>query len=162
MASTGCHFVWIEECFTDQISPDAFGRLNAPLVRELVGEIRAAGLKSVYYYCGDPSTRLDQLLEVGADALHLEEGKKGFRIEIDEIAEAVGGRCVLFGNLDSIAVLQDGSEERLGGEIRRQIQAGRANGGRFVVSTGSPVTPGTPLGRVRLYTETAHRLGRME
>ena len=44
-------------------------------------------------------------------------------------------------------------------EIVRQIQAGRRNGSRFVMSIGSPVTPGTPPERVRLYCDLAHELG---
>ena len=38
-------------------------------------------------------------------------------------------------------------------------RAGRKNGGRFVMSLGSPVTPETPVARVRLYTDLVHELG---
>ncbi len=57
-------------------------------------------------------------------------------------------------------MLQDGDEESLRAEIARQIAAGRRNGSRFVMSLGSPVTPGTPSSRVRLYCDLAHELGR--
>jgi uroporphyrinogen-III decarboxylase len=46
-------------------------------------------------------------------------------------------------------------------EIARQIAAGRRNGGRFVLSLGSPVTPGTPMERVRRYCDLAHELGEL-
>jgi len=110
-------------------------------------------MKSIYYYCGDPWGRFDAILDVGADAFHFEESKKGFRIDIEDIVEGAGKRGVVFGNLDAIGVLQDGSEDVLRAEIHRQLRAGRKNGNRFVMSTGSPITPGTSVQKVRRYTD---------
>lgn len=153
IAALGADAVWIEECMTDQISPGLFARVNLPLLQQVVAEIRAAGMLSVYYYCGNPNNRFDQILDSGADALHFEESKKGFTIDIQDVARRVDGRCVIFGNLDAIGIMEHGSEDVLRTEIRRQLDAGRRNGGRFVMSTGSPVTPGTPVERVRRYTD---------
>ncbi len=150
--------VWIEECLTDQVSPEIFRRVNVPILKKSISEIRARGMKSIYYYCGNPWDRMDAIIETGADALHFEEGKKGFDIDIEDVAARVDGRCVLFGNLDSIAVLQDGSEATLRTKIQRQLRAGVRNGHRFVMSTGSPVTPNTPVERVRLYTDIVGEL----
>ena len=160
-AALGAAGIWIEECLTDMISPGAFATLNVPLVRELVREIRAAGLKSIYGYCGDPKGKWEHLLAVGADALALEESKKGFTIEIEDVVARVQGRCTVLGNLDAIGVLQNGTEAELRAEIARQIAAGRRNGNRFIMCTGSPVTPGTPAERVRLYCDLVHELGQL-
>ena len=157
-AALGAGGVWLEDCLTDMISPSAFQRLNLPFVRMLVDEIRAHGMKSIYYFCGDPSGKLELLLEAGADALSLEESKKGFNIDITELAEFVQGRCTLLGNLDAIHLLPHASEEELRHEIQRQVQAGRLNRNRFIMSLGSPVTPQTPPQRVRLYCELTHEL----
>ncbi len=159
IAALGAKAVWIEECLTDQIHPALFRQLNLPILRQIVEAIRAWGMKSIYYFCGDPWTRMDAILQVGADGLHFEESKKGFKIDIDDVVEAVQGHCVVFGNLDAIGILQDGSEAELRAEIARQIQAGRRNGSRFVMSTGSPITPGTPVERVRLYANLVKEMG---
>jgi len=111
------------------------------------------------YYCGNPNDRLDLLLSVGADALALEESKKGFTINIDDVVDRVQGRCALLGNLDAMHLLEHGSEAELRAEIARQLAAGRRNGGRFVMSIGSPVTPGTSVARVRLYCDLVHERG---
>ena len=158
-AALGAEAIWIEECFTDLLSPDDFRRLNLPVVRQLVEAIREAGMFSVYYYCGDPRDRWDALLDAGADALALEESKKGFTIDIEEVVDRASGRCAVFGNLDAVGVLQDGSDEALRAEVERQLAAGRRTGGRFVMSVGSPVTPGTPLARVRRYCDLVRELG---
>ena len=137
----------------------AFAEVNLPYLRALVEEIRACGMKSIYYFCGKIDGKLDLLLSAGADALSLEESKKGFVVEIEDIVDAVSGRCTLLGNLDAIGALQNGSDAQLRDEVTRQIAAGRENGGRFIMSLGSPVTPDTPVDRVRRYCELVHELG---
>ena len=141
------------------VSPAAFRSLHLPYLKELVQEVRAAGMYSIYYYCGDPTGRLELLLEAGADALALEEGKKGFAIDIDQIAEQVDARCALLGNLDAINLLPAATEADLRTEITRQVAAGRKNGSRFIMSIGSPVTPATSVERVHTYCDLVHELG---
>lgn len=158
-AVLGAAGIWIEECLTDMISPDAFETLNVPFLHQVVEEIHDAGMKSIYYFCGNPAGKWDQLLSVQADAISLEESKKGFVIDIEEIVERVQGRCVVVGNLDAMGVLEQGSEEQLRAEIARQVAAGRRNGSRFIMGIGSPVTPATPVERVRLYCDLVHELG---
>ena len=159
-AALGAMGVWVEECMTDMISPAAFADLNVPVVQRLIDEIRRVGMKSIYYYCGDPADRWEHLLSLDMDALALEESKKGFTIDIEDVVERTAGQCTVLGNLDAIGVLQNASEEELRAEVARQIAAGRKTGGRFIMSLGSPVTPGTPVERVRLYCELVHELGR--
>lgn len=158
-AALGAAGIWIEECLTDMISPQAFARLNLPVIQALVEEIRAAGMQSIYYYCGDPAGKWDLLRAAGADALALEESKKGFVIDIDTVARQWTGPGALLGNLDAIGVLQDGSDSDLRREVERQLAVGRRHGRGFVMSLGSPVTPSTPVTRVRQYVDLVHELG---
>jgi uroporphyrinogen-III decarboxylase len=157
-ACLGAAGIWIEDCMTDMISPAAFAELNLPCLRAIVNAIRSLGMHSIHYYCGDPQDRMDLLLSTGADALALEESKKGFRIDIADVAEFVQGRCALFGNLDAIHLLPDANEADLRDEITRQVAAGRRNKNRFVISLGSPVTPGTTANRVREYCQWAREI----
>jgi len=157
-SALGAEAVWIEECLTDQINPELFHTLNVPLVRQCVQAIHKAGLKSIYYYCGNPNDRLDAILEIGADAVHFEESKKGFTIDIAAIVEKVDRRCVVFGNLDAIGILPQATSGELRAALRPQLAAGRRNGNRFVMSTGSPVTPATPVEQVRLYADLVREL----
>ena len=155
-ALLGARAVWIEECLTDMISPSDFRDLNLPLLRAMVDAAHAARMKAIYYYCGNPADRWEHLFATGADALSLEEGKKGWTVDIDEVVDRAGGRCAVLGNLDAINLLPNASEDVLRHEVSRQLAAGRRNGGRFIMSIGSPVTPATPASRVRLYTDLVH------
>ncbi len=152
----GARGIWIEECMLDMISPDDYRTFNLPFIRRLTDAIREAGMFSILYFCGNPGRHWDCLLDTGADALALEEGKKGFEIPIEQVVERVGGRTCVLGNIDSIGILQDGTDEDLEREVRRQLAAGRAKQGRFIASLGSPVTPGTPVSRVRRYCGLVH------
>ena len=147
---------------TDMISADHFAAFNLPCLRQLTAEIHAQGMHSIYYFCGNPADKWDALLDSGADALSLEEGKKGFVIDIDDVVERVAGRLVVLGNLDAIHLLEKGSVDALRAEIARQVDAGRRNGSRFIMSLGSPVTPGTRLSRVRQYCDLVHEMGGRE
>lgn len=155
-AAAGARIVWIEDCMSDMISPAQCREFSIAYVRPIVEAIREAGMLSVHYYCGNPNDRWDLLLDSGADALSLEESKKTFDIDIMDVAKRLDGRMALLGNLDAIGVLEHGSDRALEAEVARQCAAGRLNRGRFAVSLGSPVTPDTPLERVRLYCDLVH------
>jgi hypothetical protein len=91
-AARGARTIWIEDCLTDMLDPGSFSRLNVPPVAALVREIHAQGLAAIHYFCGDPSGKWDRILSLGADALALEESKKGFSIDVEEVVGRVGGR----------------------------------------------------------------------
>ena len=151
--------IWIEDSFTDMISPDDFDRLNAKYIRRIVEEIRLLNMKSIYYFCGNPNGKWESILSLDADALAFEESKKGFAVDIESVVERVAGKCALFGNLDAIGILPNASLDRLRSEIEKQIRSGRENNNRFIMSIGSPVTPGTTVDRVKQYVDLARQLG---
>jgi len=154
----GAEAVWIEECYIDMISPGMFREFNMPYITRVVEMIKIAGMKSVYYHTGDPWGKLEQILSVGADAVSFEESKKNFTIDIEDIVDAVQGRCTILGNLDATSFLPVCTDEELKAEVARLIFAGRKNKNRFVVSMGSPVTPGTSVEKVRLYCDLVHEM----
>ncbi len=158
-ARMGALGVWIEDCMMDMISPQHYRTFNLPYLRQITDALHAAGMVGVHYFCGDPTGKWALLLDTGADALALEESKKGFAIDVADVVERVNGRMVVLGNLDSVGILEQADDATLRAEIARQIAAGRRNHSRFIMSLGSPVTPDTPLLRVRRYCDLTHQLG---
>jgi hypothetical protein len=157
-ASIGVLGLWLEDCMTDMVSHHMFHRFNLPYLRIITDSSRAKSIRTFHYFCGNPAGKWQDLLDSGADALSLEESKKGFEIDIVAVAEMVNRHMVLLGNLDAVDVLEQADEQRLQYEITRQLQAGKMNGNRFIMSLGSPVTPGTSVERVQLYLNIAHSL----
>jgi uroporphyrinogen decarboxylase-like protein len=158
-ARLGALGIWIEDCMTDMVGVEHWGSFHLPYLRRITDEIRAQGMHSIHYFCGNPAGKWTMLLDTGADALSLEESKKGFSIDVEDVVDRVDGRMTILGNLDAIGLLEHGSRDDLRVEIGRQIATGRRNGSRFIMSLGSPVTPGTPVLRVRAYCDMVHELG---
>ncbi|MEM3047286.1 MAG: uroporphyrinogen decarboxylase family protein [Candidatus Bathyarchaeia archaeon] len=158
-AEAGIDGVWIEDCLcsANEISLTHFKRFAVPYAERLISEVKKLGMKSIYYFCGDAHDRLGRIVEMQPDAVSLEESKKGFQIDIKWVDKVVDGRACIFGNLDAINLLSNAPRDELEGEIKRQIEVGRRTG-KFVISLGSPVTPGTSVARVREYVDIARRL----
>ena len=156
--AAGVELIWLEEGYSDQISPRLYERLLLPAIQETTADLRRAGLKSIHYYAGNPNDRLELLISGGADALSLECSRKGFSIDIEDVARQVAGRMAILGNLDEIHVLGRGPVSAIWAEVRRQLEAGRVNGGRFLMGIAGPITPGTPLEHVRAVAEAVHDL----
>jgi uroporphyrinogen-III decarboxylase len=62
------------------------------------------------------------------------------------------------GNINPVTILQDGTDEEVEAEIETQIRGGKKARG-FVLSTGNPVTPSTPVSRVRRFVERGGEIG---
>jgi hypothetical protein len=140
------------------ISPAHYEKLCLPYRQALVEEARSLGLKTIVAFYGDVMDRLDLIAATGADALQAECAMKGHTNNMYQIADAIGDRMTLFANIDPFWCLEKATEEQLAIEIERQIGAGRKARG-FVLSPASPITPGTPLARVRRFIELCHELG---
>lgn len=153
-ASAGGDAIFVDDALAtnDMISVAHYERFCLPHVRELVREIHRLGHKAILIYFGGIADRLEQIASLGADGLAMETSMKGYVNDIGEFASAIGGRVTLFGNVDPIRVLQDGTDETLEAEMRHQANAGRTGRG-FIMCTGSPITPRTPLWRVRRFIE---------
>jgi uroporphyrinogen decarboxylase len=159
LAAAGGDAIFIDDALStcDMISVKHYERFSLPHVTEMVREVHRLGHKAVVIYFGGVADRLDQIASTGADALAMEASMKGYINDIGQAAERIGQRISLFGNVDPVGVLQDGTDGDLENEVRRQALAGKKARG-FVMSTGSPITPATSLGRVRRFIE----LGRQE
>ena len=153
-AEIGCHCVWLEDCMTsaDLISLAQFREFALPGLRMLVDQTWRLGMLPIHYFCGDLDDRLEDLVSLGPAAIGWEESKKGMDLDLGRLAPRVPSDVALLGNLDAIDLLRRGSEAQLREEIARQFEIG-AHHGRFVMSLGSPVTPETPVHRVRQFIE---------
>jgi uroporphyrinogen-III decarboxylase len=160
-AACGIHGVYAEEVFTgaDLISPRSYDqfvyRYNLPYFRHM----RSLGLLPIHYVCGDSIPRLERMVEYDVAAVAVEESKKGFQIEIDEVVDRVAGRAAVFGNIDAVQFGLHATPDDMAAEVRRQAAIGaRAKG--FVVSTGSPFPLDTNPRLIDTLVETAHSITR--
>lgn len=160
LAAAGGDAIYIDDALAtcDLISVKHYERFSLPYVKEMVREIHRLGHRAIVIYFGGIADRLEQIASLGADGLSMECSMKGYVNDLERIAEAIGDRISLFGNVDPVGVLQNGTDEELEAEMRRQARAGRKARG-YLACTGSPITPATPLARVRRFLELGRTLG---
>lgn len=159
LARAGGDAIYIDDAMatSDMISVASFETYCVPYMRQLVEEIHVQRHKAIIIYFGGVADRLEQIASIGADGLQVEASMKGYVNDIGLIAERIGGRISLFGNVNPYVHLQRMSDEELEEVMQAQASAGaRARG--FITSTGSPVTMRTELGRVRKFIEFGRTL----
>jgi MtaA/CmuA family methyltransferase len=140
--AAGADFITVHEMGGSPgvIGPRAFERLALPRLQRLMGALPAPRVLSV---CGNTNRGLPLLVEVGAEALSVDQ--------MNELARSrafVGTRGLLFGNIDPVAVLAEGEA----GDVRRAVRAAVA-AGVDAVWPGCDLVPLTPAENLRALTE---------
>jgi uroporphyrinogen-III decarboxylase len=158
LARAGLHSVWIEECLSsaDLISPSDYEQFAFPPARDFIADANRLGLRTVLYYCGDVIPRLPWLRRLGMAALAVEESKKGFTVDIADVIAGLNGVCCVYGNVDAIRVVCEGTTQEIEAEVRRQIVLGRQARG-FVLSQGSPFPLETDPRKIDDFTRAARQ-----
>jgi hypothetical protein len=158
-AAAGIHGVYVEEVFTgaDLISPRSYDEFvftyNQPYFRHM----QALGLLPIHYVCGDVIPRLDRIAALDIAAVAVEESKKSFRIEIEDVVDRVAGRTAVLGNIDAVRFGLHATLEEMAAEVERQARIGAGARG-FVISTGSPFPLDTNPRLIDTLVATAHSL----
>jgi hypothetical protein len=159
LVQVGLHGIYVQEVFTgaDMISPRSYDEFvrdyNIPYFKHM----RGLGLLPVHLVCGDALPRLEQMARYDIAAIAVEESKKNFRIEIEEVVDRVGDRVTVMGNIDAVHFGLHATPEEMSTEVRRQAAIGaRARG--FVASTGSPFPLDTNPRQVDALVAAAHSL----
>jgi len=154
IAASGGDAIYIDDATatSDMISVAHYERFSLPYMQEMVREIHRLGHQAIILYFGGVMDRLEQIAAIGADGFSMEASMKSYVNDIGAIADQIGDRVSLFGNIDPVGMLQNGTDEELVAEIVRQKKAGHHARG-FLTCTGSPITPFTPLARVQRFIE---------
>jgi len=160
-AAAGGDAIWIDDATatSDVISVEHYERFSMPYLTQMVEEIHRHNHKAVLIYFGGIADRLEQIASIGADVIQMEASMKNYVNDMETTARTIGDRMALFSNIDPIGVLQNGTDEQMDAEIRRQVAAASSARG-LILSPSSPITPSTPLARVQRFIERSRELGR--
>jgi uroporphyrinogen-III decarboxylase len=156
-AKIGIHGVYVEEVFTgaDIISPRAYDEFVFAYNRPYFKHMSGLGLRPIHYVCGDVIPRLERIAQLDIAAVGVEESKKKFVIEIEEVVQQVAGRVAVLGNIDAVRYGQNASLEDMAVEANRQLRIGQDAQG-FLLSTGSPFPLDTNPRLIDTMITTAH------
>jgi len=150
--------VFIEECMAsaDLVSEKFYDRFVFPDTCILLEDIHTLEMVDVFYFCGDAMPRIARLRDLKPKALAFEESKKGFQINLAEIAMHIGSDLSLFGNLDATQ-FKDWTEAEIEREMRQQFESTGLKQG-FILSTGSPFPLDTPKEKVTQFIKLASKI----
>jgi len=103
--------------------------------------------------------RSDHLLEIFRDELQIHEYQGfGWEVDLDRIAAVMGGRVVLYGNVNPMLIL-DGTPEAVREATRVAIEKLAPLKG-YIVQDGNNIPPGAPLENINAMMEAAEIYGR--
>lgn len=116
--AAGADFITIHEMGGSPgvVGPRAFGELILPRLQTLTGAISAPTILSV---CGNTNQAMELLADSGATALHVEHTNNLARSR-----EILGDKTLLFGNLDPVGVIANGTVEQIRAGKEAAIAAG--------------------------------------
>lgn len=123
------------------LGPQLFQAVALPAERRLIVQLQAASGKPVsLHICGNSTPILPFMKTAGADVLELDHA-----VSVSEACRIIGPATTLWGNLDPVAVLAQGTPERVTGEAHRVLEAVKHSGHkRFVLSSGCTLAMETP------------------
>jgi hypothetical protein len=156
-AAAGAHGYTISEAYIspDVANPEIYRKFVKDIHRDYFADVKKMGLFPILYFTGDINPVVKDLTEINICGLMVEESKKNFRLEPARIKKMIGDRVCIFGNLDAIYLLHDGTPEDVEKEVLKQFESSNCN---FITCNGSPITPGTPPENVRALIQVGRKL----
>jgi uroporphyrinogen decarboxylase len=123
------------------LGPDLYERLALPAETRLIQRIQAATHKPVsLHICGNATPILPLMKKSGADVLEVDAA-----VNMADACRIAGRGVGLWGNLDPVRVLSQGSPQEVTEAARQVVAAVRECGhDRFVLSSGCTLAVGTP------------------
>jgi MtaA/CmuA family methyltransferase len=123
------------------LGPKLYQEFALPAEMRVVKELKAATGKPVsLHICGDATAILPRMATSGADVLELDHA-----VELGKACRVVGPHIGLWGNLDPVGLLSQGTPERVRQAARQALAAVQAAGHRrFVLSSGCTLAVETP------------------
>ena len=135
----------------DLISREQFKNFALPALKKTVARLkRNTKAKIVVHICGNISNRLDLLAESGADLLSVD-----YKVDLAEVRAKVGVKMAFSGNLNPVAVMQQGTPEQVTEAAKKALEkAGDAPG--YMLMPGCDIPPGTPLENIKALMATVN------
>jgi MtaA/CmuA family methyltransferase len=145
LAGAGAHMLSGGDSPAGLIGPELFRETALPFEKRLIQGLKEATGKPVsLHICGDSTAILGEMAGTGADVLEIDH-----KVDIVTACRIVGPEITLWGNLDPVGVLAQGSPAQVQDAARRVCKAVRSVGhSRFVLSSGCTLALETPAANV--------------
>ncbi|MCX6150946.1 MAG: hypothetical protein NTX22_10505 [Ignavibacteriales bacterium] len=144
-------FAWTDDLAVS-LSEEQFRNIVLPYEKKLRNNFD--GYLSLHM-CG----KSDHLLKIFRDELRINELQGfGYQVDLDYIAEVMGGKVVLVGNVNPM-LIHSGTPEQIKNECKRVIEKLSSYNG-FILQDGNNIPPGTPIENINAMMEAAEQYRR--
>lgn len=154
-ADAGADGIWAGDDLGTQrslfMSPEMFRSLYKPYYRELADSLHENGLDFWLHTCGNITEIMEDLIEVGVDAIHpIQVGT----MDDEYIASQYGGRIAFWIGMDVQQLLPFGTPEKVREVCRQRLKTFYRSDGGLILAAGNAIMPETPIENIRAYLET--------
>ena len=135
------------------ISPAMWRRHFKEHYRRIFAEVHRWGKDVLFHSCGNISSIIADLIEVGVDILDpLQPGP----LNLSEVARQFGGKVAFSGGIDDQR-LEDYSPQEVKDMVRRTIDTlGRPFGNAYMISAANSMLPSVPLENLQAMMQACH------
>ena len=137
------------------MSPEHYRLYLKPFHKECIELTHRQGLPIIKHSDGNFWKVMDDLLEIGFDALHPIQPQC---MDIKEVKDYVHGKACIIGNIDCAYLLPFGTESEVMHAVKETIQA-VAPGGGYILSSSNSIHPGCNPKNVMAMFRAARQYG---
>lgn len=119
---------------TSVISPDIFREFVSPFDAPVIAAVHELGVRTVYHTCGSMMPILEDIADMGTDAMETFTPKlMGTDVVLAEAKKRIGHRVCMIGGFDQAHFFKDCSEEKTREAVRKCFEDAGGNGA-FILS----------------------------
>ncbi len=138
----------------DLISPQHYREFAYPHVKQLVDDLKAAGVMLAYHICGDCTPIIGDMVSTGATVIEIDQ-----KADMQLCKAAARGRSTLLGPIDPSAVMAHGTPALVTEKCVEALQVLAPDGG-FILGPGCALPATTPDENIDALIAAAHEHGR--
>ena len=139
------------------LSPAQLREFFFPSLRKQIATWKAAGGKVLFHSCGNVDAILEELAEMGIDALNNIQVHSGMNLQ--SVKARIGRKVTIVGNVDATGVMCGNDKNQIRDAISQVVDTAGNDGG-LIIATDHSFHEGIPMENVLYFLETAKEIGR--
>ena len=146
----GADIIGLGDAVASQVSPAMYRRFALPYEQRIFAAVHEMGALTRLHICGNTSHILPDMMDSGADIIDID-----CMVDMQSASEKYGNRVALCGNADPVAVMLQGSPQKVYEVTQHCMMVG---GPRSLSAAGCEVPDGTPHENFRAQSRALQEL----
>lgn len=140
------------------IAPDKLREFFFPSMKKQIKAWHDAGGRVLFHSCGNIDAILEDLADMGIDALTNLQVKAG--MDLASAVKRIGDRVTIVGNVDATGIMCQPDQTKIDDAIRAVVETAGKDGG-LIIATDHSFHEGIPQENVLYFIEAAKKLGHL-